>query len=143
MDDLQKLERDLKRMEKFPTTYLTGAVKKGIKPILLATQMNAPIGETGNLVRALTTIMEKSKTKGKRVAEVTFDRAYNDRLAKVSKGGKRSYYPSSQEFGFKLRNGKKKEGLHFMRDAADMNAEKFGEIVTSEMMKKIEKAWRG
>jgi hypothetical protein len=34
MDDLDKLERDLKRMEKFPTKFLKGAVHKAAKPIL-------------------------------------------------------------------------------------------------------------
>ena len=140
-DDLKDLERDIKRMEKFPTTYLTGAVKKGAKLILMATRAAAPKGKTGNLASALILVSEKSKTKGKRVAQVTFDRAYNEKLVKVSKDGKRSYYPASQEYGFIMRNGQKKEGKHFMRNSMIQTEGQFSDTVINDMMKRIEKAW--
>jgi HK97 gp10 family phage protein len=142
VDDLQKLERDLKRMAKFPTTMLTASVKKGAKIILELARAKAP-EDKGNLRAAMKLQLEKSSTKGKKVYEITFDRAYNDTFAKVSKGGKRSYYPASQEFGWIMRNGIKHEGLHFMRNAADEGEAQFDETVVNEMMKKIEKAWRG
>jgi HK97 gp10 family phage protein len=140
-DDLLELERDIKKMEKFPTTYLTGAVKKGAKLILLATKANAPKEKTRNLVSALVMITEKSKTNGKRVAQITYDRAYNEKLVKVSKDGKRSYYPASQEYGFIMRNGQKKEGKHFMRNSMIQTEGQFSNVVINDMMKRIEKTW--
>jgi hypothetical protein len=109
----------------------------------MATKAAAPKGKTENLASALIVVSEKSKTKGKRVAQVTFDRAYNEKLVKVSKDGKRSYYPASQEYGFIMRNGQKKEGKHFMRDSMIQTEGQFSDTVINDMMKRIEKAWRG
>jgi hypothetical protein len=99
MDDFARLERSIKRMEKFPTKYLTAAVKKG-------------------------------------------DKAYNEQLAKTSKGGKRSYYPASQEFGWIKKDGTKVPGKHFIRDAGDSNEGKFQKTVIDTMMVKIAKEWK-
>jgi hypothetical protein len=141
MDDLIELEKMLKRIEKFPTAKLTKAVKRAAAPMLLQTQVAAPIGETGNLVKALIMNMEKGKP-GKRIAQITYDKAYNDKLAKISLTGKRSYYPASQEYGYKLRNGKKKAGQYFMRRTADKNDAIFKANVVTYMMDDIEKMWR-
>jgi hypothetical protein len=141
MDDLMELERAFKKMGDVPTRFLTKAVKSEAQPLLLKTQMNAPIGETGNLLRAMVLISEKSKP-GKRVMQITYDSAFNDRLAKTSKSGKRSYYPASQEYGFMLRNGIKKQGKRFMRNTADANAASFSGGIITYMMNKIETEWR-
>ena len=142
MDDLQKLERDLKRMAKFPTTMLTGVVKKAANPILRDAKANAPM-KSGALKEAMTLRLEKSKTKGKKVYQITYSASSNDKLVKTSKDGKRSYYPASQEYGFITRSGAKVAGLRFMRNAADKGAPQFERDVINGMMSKIEKAWRG
>lgn len=142
MDDLKKLERDLKRMEKFPTKFLKGAVHKAAKPLLAEAKARAP-KKSGTMIAAMILHDEKSKTTGKRFTQVTFDSAYNDRLAKESKTGKRSYYPASQEFGWIKQDGTKVPGKHFMRDAADAKESEFDKIVIEDMMGRIEKAWKG
>lgn len=45
---------------------------------------------------------ENSKYPGKIVRQVYMDAGMNDTFVKVSKNGKRYYYPASQEFGFKI-----------------------------------------
>ena len=141
MDDFKRLEMSIKRMEKFPTRYLTAAVKKGANPILRSAKEKAP-ERTGLLKRALILKLEKSKKKGKKVYQVTFDKAYNEQFAKVSKSGKRSYYPASQEYGWIKRDGTKVPGKHFLRDSADDNTRNFEKTVISEMMKRIETEWK-
>lgn len=69
---------------------------------------------------------EKTAVPGKVVHEVYFDEGMNDTFVKISKAGKRYYYPASQEYGFRIANqstlpGKapkrtKVTGKYFMRD---------------------------
>lgn len=52
------------------------------------------------------------------VFDVTFDAAMNDKFVKLTKTGKRYYYPASQEYGFRIGRTRRKTGLYFMRDTA-------------------------
>ena len=45
---------------------------------------------------------ENSKYPGKIVRQVYMDYAMNDTFVKMTKNGKRYYYPASQEYGFKI-----------------------------------------
>lgn len=47
---------------------------------------------------------ENSKYPGKIVRQVYMDAGMNDTFVKVTKNGKRYYYPASQEFGFRIAN---------------------------------------
>jgi hypothetical protein len=47
---------------------------------------------------------ENSKYPGKIVRQVYMDAGMNDTFVKMSKSGKRYYYPASQEFGFQIAN---------------------------------------
>ena len=62
---------------------------------------------------------EKTAIRGKIVKDIVFDAALNDSFVKISKGGKRYYYPSSQEYGFRLKNGRRQPGLYYMRDTSN------------------------
>jgi hypothetical protein len=42
-----------------------------------------------------------------------------------------------------MANGQKKEGKHFMRDSMIQTEGQFSDTVINDMMKRIEKAWRG
>ena len=141
MDDLQRLEHDLKRLEKFPTRYLSSAVKKGGKIVLDEAKRLAP-KKSGTMINAMVVRLERSAKPGKKVVQITFGREYNDVLAKESKDGKRSYYPASQEYGWITRSGRRIEGKHFMRDAADTQENAFKKKVIDDMMAKIEAKWR-
>jgi hypothetical protein len=132
MEGVRELVRMLERGEKAPAKVLTSAAKTGAKKMLNAVKTNAKTPElTGDLKKSLGYWAEKRKS-GKRVYWVTFNRKYNDKFSKYKKGsytnlttkklvGKRYYYPASQEYGFKLRNGGKKEGLYFLRDSLKNN----------------------
>ena len=66
--------------------------------------------KTGTLKRSIVRVGEKSRRKGKKVYQVTFDRKMNDELQRPVQnpgmlGGKSSkgYYPASMEYGFLAR----------------------------------------
>lgn len=64
---------------------------------------------------------EASRYPGKIVRQVYMDAGMNDTFVKVSKAGKRYYYPASQEFGFRIANRtgkrvKRVPGKYFMQD---------------------------
>lgn len=61
---------------------------------------------------------ERSYTLGKIVFQIAMDPAKNDIFVKYSKAEKRYYYPASQEYGFKLRNGGRQPGLYFVKTTA-------------------------
>ena len=64
---------------------------------------------------------ENSKYPGKIVRQVYFDADMNDTFVKMTKSGKRYYYPASQEYGFRIANRsgtgvKRVPGKFFMQD---------------------------
>lgn len=65
---------------------------------------------------------ENSKYPGKIVRQVYMDAGMNDTFVKMTKDGKRYYYPASQEYGFRIANRagnkvKKVPGKFFMRSS--------------------------
>lgn len=61
---------------------------------------------------------ERSKNSGKIVYDIYFDASMNDNFVKITKEGKRYYYPASQEYGFRIANGRRVPGRYYMRDAS-------------------------
>jgi len=61
---------------------------------------------------------ERTATPGKVVNDIVFDRAMNHTFVKVSKSGKRYYYPASQEYGFRIGRGRRVPGLYYMRNTS-------------------------
>ncbi|CEG26009.1 HK97-gp10 family putative phage morphogenesis protein [Bacillus sp. B-jedd] len=117
---LKELEKTIKRLGKLPQKCVTKAARKGANIGLKAARQNAPVDE-GNLKKALVLKGEKSKIKGKKVYQITFDPKMNYVLVKESKAGKRSYYPASQEYGFQTVNGGYIPGYRYLRHAAEDN----------------------
>lgn len=60
---------------------------------------------------------ERSSNPHKVVHDVVIDAGMNDTFVKMSKAGKRYYYPASQEYGFKIRGSRRVPGRYYMRDA--------------------------
>ena len=81
------------------------AVKMSANGLVSVTRTNAP-KKTGALRRGLivSPIAERSATPGKTVYDIYFDEKMNDTFVKYSRG-KRYYYPASQEYGFKAKEG--------------------------------------
>jgi hypothetical protein len=128
-----------------PQNVATKAARQGAQVVLNAVKQDAPVFD-GWLKASLTLAGERAKVRGKKVYEVTFDRAYNEKLVKISKDGKRSYYPASQEFGWKYPNGGYHVGLQFLknnaRDKAEAAEQKMIDIGINEINKVIQKYTR-
>jgi hypothetical protein len=112
---IQEVQRRIDQLGRVPAKALTTSVKKGALIARQYARENAPT-KTGTLKRGIRIIAEKRKT-GKKVYQIVFDRKYNDKFQKFTVSGKQYYYPASQEFGFKKKNGGTHPGKHFMKDS--------------------------
>ncbi|MDZ7370256.1 MAG: HK97 gp10 family phage protein [candidate division KSB1 bacterium] len=140
---LKELERSLKKLGDVPQKYVTKASRKAMMIALRSAKTNAPV-DTGELKSGLKLVGEKSRFKGKKVYQVTFDRAKNDIFQKRNKDGEIvAYYPASQEYGFFARNGRYIPGYHFLENALVENTDKIANTIISEMGKQIDEALKG
>ena len=119
--DLRSLERAARKIDGIAKKQITPAVRKAMRPVLQAAKAKAP-KDTRALSKSLKLMGERSREPGKKVYQVGPDKAKNDIVAKISVTGKRSYYPASQEHGWRLPDGSKVPGKHYMRDAMDEKA---------------------
>jgi hypothetical protein len=71
------------------------------------------------------------------------DPAKNDQFVKMSKDGKRSYYPASQEYGFLTVDGGYVPGYRYLRRAITDNETEIEKKVIEVATKEAEKALRG
>lgn len=136
---MQELERTFQRLGKVPQTVATKSARAGGSIALKSAKANAPEDE-GHLKRGIVLKRERTKVKGKAVYDVTIDPAMNDVFVKVSKEGKRSYYPASQEYGYMTENGRYIPGYRYMRRALDDNKENIERKVLEVTGKEVDKA---
>lgn len=61
---------------------------------------------------------ERSAKTGKVVYDLYMDAGMNDTFVKFTKSGKRYYYPSSMEYGFRLKRGRRYPGKYYMLNSA-------------------------
>ena len=96
--------------------------------------------KSGALRRGIvaSTSAEKTATPGKVVYDIYMDDAMNDIFVKYAASGKRYYYPASQEYGFRLKNGGYKPGKYYMRDTTIRYAAAFEKDMTAGMDKALE-----
>lgn len=85
---------------------------------------------------------ERTSAPGKIVYDVWMDPALNDKFVPPSKSGKRYYYPASMEYGFRLRNGKKAAGHHYMRKAAFAHSEPHEKQMVDTVKTVLESEWK-
>lgn len=143
IEGMKELEKSMKKLGEVPQKYVTAAARKGMNISLKSAKAKAPI-EDGYLKNGMKLIGEKSKTKGKKVYRVVFDRDKNDIFQKKnSKGEITGYYPISQEYGFFARNGRYIPGFHFIEKSLTENAGSIEKKIVDEMGKNIEKALGG
>lgn len=138
--DLRSLERAARKIDGITKKQITPAVRKAMRPVLQAAKSKAP-KDTRALSKALKLMGERSRVPGKKVYQVGPDKAKNDIFAKISATGKRSYYPASQEHGWRLPDGSKVPGKHYMRDAMDEKAPQVASDIIDNLMGEIEKEW--
>jgi HK97 gp10 family phage protein len=135
---LKELQRAIKELGKAPG--VTPAARKGMTIAYRSAKTKAP-EDTGDLKKGIILKKERSR-RGKAVFQVTMDSSMNDIFVKVSKDGKRSYYPAAQEYGYITRDGGYMPGAYFMRDALQQNQSKIEKTIIDSMLKSIDKALR-
>lgn len=147
---MDRLVRDIRRVENFPTRVITQSAKAGANPMLKKAILNAPKGKTGSLKKGMKLKLERSRNnpKGKKVYRVIFKPEMNDIFQKpiINKGiygGKKDtgYYPVSQEFGFKSRNGRE-QGKEYIQDAFRSEQDTSRKKIIKKLTKEVEKLLR-
>jgi hypothetical protein len=143
IEGMKELEKAIKKLGQVPQKAVTPAARKGMNIAIKDARINAPV-ETGELKSGMKLIGEKSKSKGKKVYRIVFDRTKNNVFQKKNKEGKvTGYYPVSQEYGFFTRNGRYIPGFHFAEKGLTQNSRKIEKNIVDEMGKQIDKALKG
>lgn len=136
LEGLDEVLKVIKDLENLPQKCVNKSARNGASISYKDAKNNAPF-LTGALEEGIALKAEKTNKKGKKVYQI----AIKDNLefVKTTKEGKRYYYPSSQEYGFKLRNGGKVEGLHFLRNSIDKNNNKIESTMVKVLTDEIDK----
>lgn len=110
--DIRDIERTVKMLNeagKSPQKAVTRAAGRAGTILKRAVKGEAP-RRSGTLKKSIVRVGERSRRRGKKVYQVTFDRKMNEQLQKPIRnpgqlGGKNSkgYYPASMEYGFLAR----------------------------------------
>lgn len=110
---------DLAALARMPEAELETPVRKSASGLAYRIRTNAPY-RFGNLQRGImvSPTAERTAVPGKTVFDITFDAAMNDTFVKITKSGKRYYYPASQEYGFRIGRTRRHPGLYYMRDTS-------------------------
>jgi len=125
-----------------PQTVATKGARAGATISLRAARRNAPVDE-GKLKKGIILKRERRTKPGKTVYDVMMDPAMNDEFVKISAEGERSYYPSSQEYGWITESGRYVPGYRYLRKSVEDNARQIEKKIVDEAIKAAEKAWRG
>ena len=136
MDEVIKMIKDAGEL---PQKCVNKAAKKGIQIAKKDAKGGGWVDQTGYLRKAIKEKAEKSKTKGKKVYDLWPDPSYNDVFVKVSKNGKRSYYPASIEHGFKAKNGRYIPGFKFLHNALVNNKGQIEKVIIETLADEIDK----
>jgi phage protein, HK97 gp10 family len=137
-DDLM---RDFEKLGKVPQSAATRGAQAAGRLALKAAKANAPV-DTGELRDGIILKGERNRDRGKKVYDIMMDPAKNDVFVKMTKDGKRAYYPASQEYGFLTVDGRYIPGYGFLRRAIDDNAEQIERKVLEVAGREVDKALR-
>jgi len=110
---------DLAALSRMSEAGIEGPVRQSATGLMYRIRTNAPY-RYGTLQSGLIVApgREKTAVPGKVVNDIVFDRAMNDRFVKVTRSGKRYYYPASQEYGFRIGRTRRQPGLYYMRNTS-------------------------
>ena len=138
---MKELERSFRALAKVPQTVATSSARAGARIALKAAKENAP-EDTGALKQGIILKGERTRTRGKKVYDVMMDPAKNDIFVKMTKDGKRYYYPASQEYGFLTVDGGYVPGYRFLRRSVDDNAETIQRKILEVAGREVDRALR-
>lgn len=136
---MKELERSIKKLGKVPQTVATKAASAGARIALKAAKNNAPV-ETGALKGGIIMKGERRVKVGKKMYDIMMDPSKNDIFVKISKEGKRSYYPASQEYGYMTVDGGYIPGYQFLRKSITENSRAIESKIVEVAGKAIDKA---
>lgn len=144
VEGLNKLMKDISKLEKMPQKQITKGVRRGTNIILKEARLRASERHiTGKMSKKLTLKSERSKKRGKKVMQVTYQKVDKyPEAVKITKAGTRYYYPSSQNFGFDTKDGGYVEGLDFLGGAMKSKSKQAAKVIVDEIGKEIEKTLR-
>lgn len=128
------------RLGKLPASAVSGPAKKSATKVKRLARAYAPRRSGALKDGIVVSRKEKSRTKGRAVFDVWMNAAMDDVFAKYS-GGKRYYYPSSMEYGFRTRTGGRVAGRYYLRDAAVALNSVHEQLVLNDVSKRLDKLW--
>jgi len=135
---LHKLEQTLKQLEKVPQRIVTKSSRKGASVVYKQAKKDAPVDQ-GNLKKGIKIVAEKTRTKGKKVYQITMNRQMNNVFVKQSSTGKRAYYPASQEYGFFTKNGRYIPGFNYLRGSNASKRQEAQQIIVKTAQAEVDK----
>lgn len=130
---------DFMALARVSEAEIEAPIRQSATGLMYRIRTNAPY-RTGDLQRGLMVApgIEKTVTPGKVVNDIVFDRAMNGTFVKLSRSGKRYYYPASQEYGFRIGRVKRKPGLYYMRNTSAEYFHEHEEVVVDSVMEILE-----
>lgn len=152
--DLVKMYKTLDRIGAAPQKALAKGTSKAATVTKRSIKRLAPQGSSHALRWAITTRSERSRKRGKKVREVTFQGGDVNAVLQrpIRNPGKyggtsaRAYYPASQEYGWLTgdsRGGVKYvEGSHYMRRGAEAVSEQAKDAMIETTTKELDKIWK-
>lgn len=136
LEGLDEVLKVIKDLENLPQKCVNKSAKNGASISYKDAKSKAPF-LTGALEEGIILKAEKTNKKGKKVYQISIKD--NPEFIKTTAEGNRYYYPASQEYGFRLRNGGKVEGLHFLRNSIDKNNSKIEITMVNVLADEIDK----
>lgn len=145
VEGLRDLMADISKLDKMPQKQITKGVRRGTNVILKEARARASERHiTGKMSKKLTLKTERSRKRGKKVMQVTYQKVDKfPEAVKITKDGTRYYYPSSQNFGFDTRDGGHVDGLNFLGGAMQSKGKQAAKVIVDEIGKEIDKTLKG
>ena len=146
---MKELIVTLNKLEKIPQRFITKAARKGILVAKKASKKGGWIDQTGNLRKAIKERPEKTRTRGKKVYQLGLDPSYNDVFQRKVKnptnkknggtGNATGYYPASQEFGFRTKDGGWVPGFNYLKEGLTKNNVQIEKVMVQTIAQEIDK----
>ena len=135
---MENLKKTMQKLEKVPQKQITKAARQGAKIILLKARENAPV-KTKLMQKGIYLKGERPRKRGKKVFQITF--RSKPEFVKITKDGKRYFYPASQEFGFDTVDGGHVDGKHYLQEAMETEKSQAALKMIKVLDEEIKKAW--
>lgn len=147
LDDAKKIADKFAQLGEMSQRSVQRAARKGATFTQRRAKAEAPV-DIGNLKKGIRIYGERTTKKGKKVYMVVFTRAMNhifqkfnaQARAKMLAGQKvnpTAYYPASQEFGWRMTNGRKIPGKFFMKRAVADHRPTINKIMFDELDRQL------